>query len=102
MLAGGALAGGALVSSAPTKIMVSLLFGWCTSCRGCTCLKCTNQTNYTIYLIGHFLLGWCHFYSVGALGTSAPPEYTTFCLVGAVETTAPPKKCTPLLISQPE
>ena len=39
---GALLAGGALVSSAPTKIMVSLLLGWCTS----------------IQLV-QFLLGWC-------------------------------------------
>ena len=38
--------------------------------RGCTCLKCTNKTNDALlaYLV--------HYYLVGALETSAPPEST--------------------------
>ena len=51
---------------------------------GCSCLNCTNQVNYTFCSVGA-LFAWLvhlrqvhplsmHFYLVGALETSAPPE----------------------------
>ena len=63
---------------------------WCTSCRGCTCLKCTNRTNDTLlaYLM-HFLLTWytttwlVHLRQVHPL--KAPPEspYSRYCTFSA-------------------
>ena len=47
--------------------------------RGCTCLKCTNKT------IGALLAYLVHYYSIGALETSAPPEspYSRYCTFSA-------------------
>ena len=70
--------------------------------RGCTCLKCTNKTNDAL-LAGGALVSSAptkltmHFYLVGAVETTAPPNDTLlaylahYYLVGALETSAPPK-----------
>ena len=66
--------------------------------RGCSCLNCTNQVNFTFYLVSALLLGWCtfarlvHFCSVGALLFSwcTFAQLVHFCSVGALETSAPP------------
>ena len=69
---------------------------------GCTCLKCTNKTNDAL-LAGGALVSSAptkltmHFYLVGAVETTAPPNDTLlaylahYYLVGALETSAPPK-----------
>ena len=51
------------------------------SSRGCSCLSCTNQADRHVRSVDalitrlvHLLLGWCTYYSVGALETSAPPK----------------------------
>ena len=62
--------GGALVSSAPTKLLVLsfryalLTFSFCRSCS-------------VFARLVQFYLGWCSFISVGALETSAPPKKCT-------------------------
>ena len=63
---------------------VQLLQGGAVTTRGCSCLNCTNQVKYTFCSVGA-LFAWLvhlrqvhplsmHFYLVGALETSAPPE----------------------------
>ena len=61
--------GGAAVSAAPTELLVQFLLGWCTSCSG----KRQSRAE-----------------------TSAPPMscWCTYCLVGALETSAPPMDTT--------
>ena len=76
---GGAHQGGALVSARLCRLPEQEVHQqnyWCTSCRGCSCLNCTNQVNYILYLIGAVLVRLVHYYLVGALETSAPPEST--------------------------
>ena len=70
--------------------LVQFLRSWCTS-RGCSSLCCTNKVNGAVLarlvpsrgcsslcctnkVNGAFLRGWCSFYSIGALETSAPPK----------------------------
>ena len=63
--------GGALVSSAPTKLPV-LSFRY-------ALLTFSFRRSYSVFArLVQFYLGWC-----------------SFILVGALETSAPPKKCTP-------
>ena len=67
----GAVLGGALVSSAPTKLLV---LSFCYAL-----LTFSFRRSYSVFArLVQFYLAWC-----------------SFILVGALETSAPPKKCTP-------
>ena len=62
--------GGALVSSAPTKLPV-LSF-----CYALLTFSFRRSCSVFAWLV-QFYLGWCSFISVGALETSAPPKKFT-------------------------
>ena len=64
---------------------VQLLQGGAVTTRGCSCLNCTNQVNYTFCSVGQF--GWSvrlvHLRQVHPL--KAPPEshYSKYCTFSA-------------------
>ena len=79
LLEGCSCLGGALVSSAPTEVvlcsswLVGAVLDWCSCLGGALVSSAPTEVDlYTSWLI-YILLGWCSSWLVGALETSAPP-----------------------------